>query len=388
MNVAEPHSTGQKGRILYVITKATWGGAQRYVFDMATAALEAGFEVTVACGAEGELSERLMCESVPIIYVRGLGRDVAPIADIRALLELVRVMRTMQPTIVHANSSKAGLLAVVAARLSGVPRIIFTAHGWAFNESRPWWQKAIFAVFHVITIWCADTVICVSEAVKRDAAWMPFAKGKYIVIHHGVIPVTLVEKHAARAWLAPHASATHSTNFSSSLWIGTLAELHKTKGLDVAIHAFAQIALQFPNAMLVLIGEGQNRNHLVSIARTYKLHDRILFCGHVPHASSLLSAFDIFLFPSRSEALGFALLEAGNAHLPTIASNAGGIPEIIKNNVTGLLVQSGDVQGFSNALSTLIEQPELRAKLGDALAERVATDFSKEKMLSETLALY
>jgi glycosyltransferase involved in cell wall biosynthesis len=384
MNVAEPTPHGQKGRILYVITKATWGGAQRYVFDMATAALAAGYEVTVACGAEGELSERLMHASIPIMYVRGLGRDVAPVADVRALIELMRLMKATKPTIVHANSSKAGLLATMAARFSGVPHIIFTAHGWAFNESRPGWQKFIFAMFHLATAWFATTVICVSEAAKHDAQWMPFMKNKFVVIRNGIRPIALVEKDVARGKLAPHATS----DFATGLWIGTLAELHKTKGLDVAIHAFARIVEQFPNVMLVLIGEGQERNHLVSLVKEYKLSDRVRFCGHVSHASSLLSAFDIFLFPSRSEALGFAVLEAGNAHLPVVASTVGGIPEVVQKDVSGLLVPVGDVDGFTKALTTLIEQPELRVKYGDALAERVATEFSKEAMISNTLALY
>ena len=381
MNVADTHSGGHRGRILYVITKATWGGAQKYVFDMATAALAAGFEITVACGSEGELSERLMHASIPVIYVRGLGRDVAPVADTRALVELVRLMRAMRPTVVHANSSKAGLLATVAALLSGVPHIIFTAHGWAFNESRPSWQKGIFAIFHLLTAWCSDTVICVSEGVKRDAKWMPFVQKKLVVIRNGISRVELVEKSAARAKLAPSVPA-------DALWIGTLAELHPTKGLDVAIHAFARIAQQFPQTVLVLIGEGQARNTLVALANQYKLKDRIHFCGHIQHASSLLSAFDIFLFPSRSEALGFALLEAGNAHLPVIASNAGGIPEIVEDGVTGLLVPVGDVDGFAQALTKLIEQLELRTKLSNALFERVTTDFSKSEMVQKTLALY
>src|SRR5579872_4578007 len=99
MNVAEPASAS----ILYVITKANWGGAQRYVYDVATASLEKGYEVTVTCGVEGELSERLMQANIPVIFVRGLGRDVAPLADIRAFMQLMRLMKAMKPHIVHAN---------------------------------------------------------------------------------------------------------------------------------------------------------------------------------------------------------------------------------------------------------------------------------------------
>jgi glycosyltransferase involved in cell wall biosynthesis len=379
-------------RILYVITKANWGGAQRYVYDVANAAIEVGHDVFVACGTQGELTTRLEQKGIPVFQIAGLDRDVAPIADFKALFRLIRLIRTVQPGAVHANSSKAGLIAVLAARLTGVPHIIFTAHGWAFNETRPIWQKAIFAVFHLVTVWLSDDVICVSEAIKKDASWMPFSEKKMGVIHHGIQLVELKEKNAARAQLSPHSSLvssqTSSGTAASPLWIGTLAELHPIKGLDVAIESFARIAPQFPHAALVLIGEGHERNRLVALAKKLDLTDRIRFCGHVQHAPRYLSAFDVFLFPSRSEALGYAVLEAGNASLPVVASRVGGIPEIIEDGVSGLLVMPNDVDGFAIALSSLLAAPELRTKLGTALHQKVVADFSHEQMIRKTLAVY
>jgi glycosyltransferase involved in cell wall biosynthesis len=389
MNVADPTSPERAPqRILYVITKANWGGAQRYVYDLALAARERGSEVSVAYGTDGTLSERLMQAHVPLFFVKGLGRDVALFSDLRALLNLMRLMHTLQPDVIHANSSKAGLLATVAARLYKksvrTPRVIFTAHGWAFNESRPGWQKLIFAFFHAVTAAASDLIICVSEAARKDAERLPFTKGKLHVIHNGVEEVVLIEKDAARAKLAPAPSPV----LSFSTWIGTLAELHPTKGLDVAIEAFARLASQFPDIALVLIGEGQQRNQLVELARARGLQDRIRFCGHMPHAATLLSAFDIFLFPSRSEGLGYAALEAGNASLPVVASRAGGIPEIIEDGISGLLVTPNDVDGFTNALASLLTDTERRTRLGEALHNRVHTSFSVQQMIENTLALY
>jgi glycosyltransferase involved in cell wall biosynthesis len=268
----------------------------------------------------------------------------------------------------------------MAARMAGVRRVLFTAHGWAFNESRPWWQKSIFALFHLVTVWLSDTVICVSEAVRKDVSWIPFSKAKMVVIHHGIPQGVLVEKSLARAKLAPH--------LKSAIWIGTLAELHPTKGLHIAIEAFARIAPEFPDTSLVIIGEGQHRNHLVELVKKHGLRDRIHFCGHVTHASTLLPALDIFLFPSRSEALGYAALEAGNASLPVIASRVGGIPEIIEDGISGILVPVDDGDGFTNALISLLKNPELRTQLGQNLQNRVLTSFSKDRMLEQTLALY
>jgi glycosyltransferase involved in cell wall biosynthesis len=383
MNVADSQH-GKKARILYIITKANWGGAQKYVFDVATAAQRVGHDVSVACGTQGELTSRFEHEGIPVYEIRGLGRDIAPLSDVKSLLSLLNLIKELKPDLVHANSSKAGLIGVMAAKIAGVPRILFTAHGWAFNEIRPIWQKGIFALFHLITVWLSDDVICVSNAIKSQASWMPFAKNKMFVIHHGIQETELKERREARAKLAPHSL----DSFMTSVWIGTLAELHPIKGLDTAIRAFARIAPQFPQTVLVLIGEGQERNNLVALATELKLSERIRFCGHTKDAGAYLSALDIFLFPSRSEALGFAVLEAGNASLPVIASRIGGIPEIIENGVSGILVPPDDVEGFAVALSSLLAAPALRTKLSEGLHKKVLKDFSKEHMFTETLALY
>ncbi len=118
------------------------------------------------------------------------------------------------------------------------------------------------------------------------------------------------------------------------------------------------------------------------------LQDRIRFCGHIIDAAALLSAFDIFLFPSRSEALGFAALEAGNASLPVVASRVGGIPEIIDSGTSGILVPVDDVDGFADALTTLLENPDLREKYGAELHARVKDEFSQKEMVKKTFALY
>ncbi len=366
--------------ILFVITKANWGGGQKYVYDLACAAQEAGHTVSVAFGPEGELSQRLAQKGIPTYPIRGMARDVSLQGDFTSLMALRTLIKKLNPDIVHANSSKAGFVAMIAARLCGVQKIIFTAHGWAFNETRPSWQKAIFAFFHLITVWCAHEVICVSQAVRRDALWMPFAKQKLLVIHNGIEPVEVVEKDAARASLAP--------DLTAKIWIGNLAELHPTKAQDVAIEAFSKIANIFPDTALVFIGEGQNRATLEALVHEKGLSNRVHFCGHVMNAPQFLSAFDIFLFPSRSEALAYAVLEAGNASLSVIASRVGGIPEIIEDGVTGLLVEKNDVDGFAAALTTLLEKTELRKELGEKLHTKVAHSFSKEGMVQKTLALY
>lgn len=365
-------------KILYVITKANWGGAQRYVFDLATAAKERGHDVAVIAGDPGELIDRLLRAGIRVIPVEELTRNIRITAELKTYKRLLELLRTEAPDVLHVNSSKAGGIASLAGRVARVPTIVFTAHGWAFNEKRPLWQKPVIWALHYLTTLLAHKTICVSDAIRRDARLMLGASMK--VIHHGVSPTLLLPAHEARISLAP-ALLSHQ-------WIGSIAELHPTKQLDVLVRAFGMIANEFTDTGLVLMGDGEERMKLEKLRDELSLQERIILTGHVSQASRYLAALDIFVLPSRSEALGYAVLEAGLATLPVIASRVGGIPEIVTNGENGILVRSGSILELADALRTLLKDQALRARYGEALKETVHTRFLKDQMLDATFALY
>jgi glycosyltransferase involved in cell wall biosynthesis len=371
--------------ILYIITKGSWGGAQRYVYELALEAKARGNTVCVASGSQGELIQKLNDAGIPVVRVPGLARDIRLGADLRALLGLMSLIRSLHPDVVHTNSSKAGFIAALAARLSGVQRIIFTAHGWAWNELRPKWQKLFFKTLHFLTVFLSHTTIAVSEAVRKDAAWMPLVQKKFEVVRHGVAPLTRVARDEARLRLTEAAGVSLP---SSALWIGSLAELHPTKGLDVLIRAFATVAAKQREAILVCVGGGEDAGRLKALSHMLHVEERVFFTGHVQEAARLLGAFDVFVLPSHSEALGYVLLEAGQASLPVVASNVGGIPEIIVDQETGLLVPSADPEALAQAMSELVEDASKRNRLGNTLHTRVQEMFGLKRMMDATFALY
>ncbi len=383
MDVASTDPTGTA--VLYVITKAVWGGAQRYVYDLALAAQERGYTVTVACGTSGELTERLEKAGIPVIPIPGLERNIRFWGDLRAFFALWRLMLEERPDIVHTNSSKAGFIAAIAARFSGVRHIIFTSHGWAWNERRPVWQKRIFKAIQFVNALAAHRLIAVSEAVRRDASWMPLIGGRVSVIRHGVSPLPILPRSESRTVLAKILGDRIPRD---AFWIGALAELHPTKGLDVLIRAFAKIQEMHPEAVLILIGAGQDRGRLVALAHMLRVDPYVHFAGHVGQAARFLPALDVLVQPSYSEALGYSLIEAGAAALPVIGTNVGGIPEIVEDGATGILVEPGDEGALAEALSWTIEHPQERVALGNSLQSRIQNDFSHERMLEDTFRLY
>ena len=365
-------------RILYVITKANWGGAQRYVFDLACAAHAAGHEVAVAYGEPGLLTKRLEGASIRTIEVAGLGRDMST-RDAGAFSTLRALFRDERPQVVHLNSAKAGGLGALAARLAGVPKIIFTAHGWAWNESRSWPARIAIRTASWLTVLLSHTTICVSRAIAEDIAWIPFTRAKLVVIHNGIQCTALASRDAARQELLPG----HLEDF----WIGMVSELHPTKRVADAIEAFALIHKEQPRAILVVAGEGQERSRLEALIEEKDLAGRVFLLGFVPDAARAMPAFDVFLHASQSEAFAYVILEAGCAELPVVATSVGGIPEVIANGVCGLLVPPRKPEAIARALTRMFE-PGVRNACAHALSLRVRRDFPLEGMTRATLALY
>ena len=296
-----------KKKILYCITKGVWGGAQRYVYDLATSLPRDRYDVSVILGADGTLSKKLEESQIKNILLDNLTRDVKIWKDFLILLKLVKIYRQEKPDIIHLNSSKMGLLGALAGKISRVPKIVFTAHNWAFNEDRSEFQKKIIYLLHLITIKLSDVTIAVSQATQRQ-----IPSGKTVVIRNGIEEIDFLDKESARAELLKKLPADLDTR--GRTWIGTISELHKNKGLKYIIEALYSLKMEKNDdasiPLLIIIGEGEKREKLQERIKRYGLQNDIFLIGRVENASSLIKAFDIFTLTSITEALPYVVLEA------------------------------------------------------------------------------
>lgn len=375
----------QKTKILFVITKSNFGGAQKYVYDLAAGLPKGEFEVAVALGGSGILIKKLHEQKIRVIPIFSLARDVNPWSDLSAFFELWSIFRKEKPNVVHLNSAKAGGIGALSARLAGVQKIVFTAHGWAFNEERPIWQKFTVKFFSWITIMLAHETIAVSEAVKNNTNGWPMVSRKISVIKNGINEPEFSTREEARMLIFAKANIHVPEN---AFVVGTIAELHKNKGLSYAIEAFAKLIPENPNLYYFVLGDGEEKELLEALVGQRGLQGRVFLLGFVDDAPRFLKAFDLFLLPSITEGLALVLLEAGLAKLPVVASSVGGIPEVIEDNKTGLLVTPRDPDAITSAIKKLFVSPELRKNLGVALNDKVTSDFSLTRVLSETIFLY
>ncbi|MFA6094472.1 MAG: glycosyltransferase family 4 protein [Candidatus Paceibacterota bacterium] len=370
-----------KKKVLHLITKSNFGGAQRYVFDLATSLPKEAYETTVAFGGHGILEEKLHTAGIRTITIQNLERNIGILKDISLVFSLRKLFKSEKPDIVHVNSSKIGGVGALAARWAGIPKIVFTAHGWAFNEPRGYFsQTAIKFLSWLTVLFSTDVIVLSQKEFDQASDWLCTQK-KLRIIPTSVTATTFATQTESRNAVAPHIEP-------GKVWLGSIAELHRNKGLDILVDVFAEIAHTYPNTVLVLIGGGEEEENLKKKISEYGLQERVVLPGYILDAKKYLPAFDIFVLPSRKEGLPYVILEAGQAGVPIISTSVGGIPEIIEDMKSGILVRPQSVYELKKGLEYALTHSEEMKKYARTLQEKITQNYSLEKLLEKTEEVY
>lgn len=371
-----------KKKIIYVITKSNWGGAQRYVFDLASNLPKDRFDVIVAAGGSGHLIQKLHNAGIPVIPIPYLERDIKPLKEILSLWSLFKIFRSERPDVVHLNSSKIGGLGAVAARLAGVSKIVFTVHGWAFHENRPAWQHLLIVFLSRLAGRFQDSIVHISKSDLASTLFYKIAPFRKTTL----IPLAIREEYrlarsAARDSLGRIIGQAIPQD---AHLIGSIAELTKNKGLAHLLDALKQVKFQIPNSKLqtIIVGEGEEQERLQNQIRALGLEDTVRIAGFIPGAAQYLKAFDIFVLPSLKEGLPYTVLEALAAGTPVIASGVGGIPDVITDGVNGFTVPPAKPERLAEVILSLIH------KYKPPLSTENKTTYTFSEMLEKTIALY
>ena len=355
--------------MLLVITLAEVGGAQSYVAALLPA-LTGPFDVTVAAHGMGPLREAAASSGAQFVPLEHVRRAINPWRDLAGLVELLRVIRRERPDIVHASSSKAGVLARLAAALDGVPIRIFTAHGWAFgaqsgSRSRLYrWADRLMRPLTTVTICVADGERAAGVAARTcDPA-------KTVVIPNAVdvdaSPVSAGERPTPR--------------------IVSVGRLKAPKDFQTLARALSLLPQGTYEALIV--GDGPDRRALERRLRQLGLEESVRLAGARDDVPALLADADVFVLASRSEGMPVSVIEAMAAGLPVVASRVGGVPELVEDAETGFLVPPEDPPALTRALARLLEDQALRRRLGDAGRQRARREFDLDPFRRAHVELY
>ena len=375
----------KKTKIIYFITKSVWGGAAKYIIDLASKPNGERFEIYVAAGGDGAL--KTAAEKAGAIYlsVPSFGREIKFFSDVQSFFEVLYLIFRLKPDIIHVNSSKAGgvcgLAGFIYELVGGNLKMIFTAHGWAFHESRPKLQLIFIRFLSWLTCLFYDRVICISSLDYYSASKLKIApERKLALIHNGISP---------EIQFLPRGQAREKLGLAQEAFIiGTIAEWIKNKGMDILFKAAAGLKNQ--NLRFLLIGSGENpeKEEIYNLVENLKLSDCVSLKEFLPEAAMYLKAFDIFVFPSRKEGLPYALMEAGLAELPIVATDVGGNPDIITNDENGILIPPENAGALKNALENMLADKNKALSLGKKAREKILKEFTLEKMREKTYRLY
>jgi len=359
-------------KVLLLITRAELGGGQTHVADLLRG-MRDDFELELATGEEGYLTEAADRIGIPWHVLPDLVQPIRPLHDLKALHQCLRLLRQVKPDVIHAHTSKAGVIGRLAASLAGIP-CIFTAHTWCFAEGTSWKWRAIGTPLEKLAARVSSRIITVSEA-NRDLALRHGIAGpeKFTTIHNGIPDC------------AHHCSHRAAPDTQRIPRIVMVARFSQQKAQSLLVDAVASLTAPFH---LSFVGEGPLREAVERQVEALGLQEKVDFLGQRLDIPEILASSDIFALFTKWEGFPISILEAMRAGLPVVASNVNGVPEAVSDGDTGFLIPTGDVKLFRDRLAQLLEDANLRCHMGLAGRQRFARDFTAESMIAKTSALY
>jgi glycosyltransferase involved in cell wall biosynthesis len=378
-------------KIIFIITKGDVGGAQKYVADLNNNLDRSKFSVEILTGGKGG--------------VRWLSNAFRPyflfFNDWLALFELKKVLKSKNPDVIHLNSSKAGVIGAIAAKLASKKiKVVFTAHGWVFNPQNhnSWLRKNFYIFLHKFAGKFQDVIINVSEYDRQLALKNKIAPpAKLITIHNGVGIKNLkfLEKDSAQkalleiincspAGLLSEARGTKEVKLEvNGPWIGSIGRLVKEKDYGTLIRAATYTN---KNILFFIIGGGDQRFASEKLIRKHRLENRFFLFGKIKDAYQYLKAFDVFVLSSIKEGLPYTLIEAMSSGVPVIATKTGGIPEILSDR--GYLVPPRRPELLAQTIEKALSDQKKSQSLSQKAREYAREHLSLEVMVEKTEKVY
>ena len=377
-------------RVLHIITRLIVGGAQENTL-LSVEGLDrlAEYEVTLVTGVdngpEGDLLGRAR-RTTRLVIVPELGRSINPLSDVVAFYKLYRVIRTGRYHIVHTHSSKAGVLGRLAAKLAGTPIVVHTLHSLVFHDYQPWLVNRLWWAVKMLCAPLTDHFISVSSVISQKAIAAGIGRPeKFTTIYSGMELDWFLDSKVDPAAVRREFGIPEDAPV-----VGKIARLFSLKGHDQLLDAAPEIVRRHPNVRFLLIGDGLLYEHLRSRAREAGILDNFVFAGLIPRERipEMIAAMDVVVHTSLREGLARVLPQALAMGKPCVSFDLDGAPEVVIPGETGFLVKPGDVQELADAISELLANPQLRARMGEAGRHRVDPAFRAETMVEQIASVY
>lgn len=368
----------EKLRVLEMIDRPSLGGGQTALLLLAQNLDRSRFDVLISSGGEGPLAEESRRNGIAYIPI-SLGKRLS----LRPIREIAGVLRENRIDILHTHGGIAGLYGRSAVRRAGTPAVVHSLHGIHYLHYRNPFLRHLYVRLERRCSRSTDRLILVCQSDLRRARKYRLApEGKMNVILNGTdvhpepAPEEISRRRIDLGWP------------SGRPVVGTVARLHRQKGVVNLLRAASEILRVFPEVLITVVGDGPQKNSLRREAQLLGLEGRLLFLGEREDAASIMALFDIFVLPSLWEGLPFVLVEAAGLGKPIVATAVDGVPEILEDRKTGLLVPPGDPSALAAAVLELLKNKDKAHRLGESARTLVPPRFPLRRMVDQTQNLY
>ena len=382
--------------VLHIITRLDMGGSAQNTLDTCLRLDPGRYAVTLLHGlseesqmTEAEIAEvrggidRAMARGVRVVPVPALVRRIDLRKDMRAFFTVLKTIRRLQPDIVHTHTSKAGLLGRLAAWLAGVRNIIHTPHGHVFYGHFGPVGSRLFLGLEKLVGRITHRLIALTEPERSDYELLRVAPGSRLLTIHSGVHIDRFNSDCLQNGKRDVLPQLPEDAFV----IGYVGWLIPVKGVKTLMEAMAVAARHSAQAHLVFVGQGCLEKEMKTSARQLGIADRIIFTGWRQDVERLMACFDLFVLPSLNEGMGRVLVEAMAAGRPIVASNTGGIPDLVRDGENGILVPPGDSTALADGILRLIRHPRQAHRMGRT-GQRLSRDYSVEAMVQKIEKLY
>ena len=387
---AKKRLSSKPWKVAHIITRLDRGGSPDNTLLTVLGHDPARYRVTLVSGLT-TFPSPLVCRlkdrpDIAVHFLPTLVRAIRPLSDLRALWALYLLCRRERFDLVHTHTSKAGILGRWAAWLAGCKRLVHTPHGHVFTGYYGPVLSRLFVYVERLTAAITDTIITLTpRGIEEFLAWRIAPEEKFTVIPSGV---------ELEGFASPSpADGGSSVRTALSLHpdepiVGSVGRLDRVKGYDQLVEASVLVLQERPGAWFVVAGDGDERRTLENQAHRLGVAGRWRFLGWQEDLEPLYHSFDLSVLPSRNEGMGRAAVEAMACGRPVVATAVGGVPSVVKDGVTGLLVPPEDPKALARAILQLLEDETARRRMGEAGPQWVRERFSCQAMLDGIERVY
>lgn len=362
-------------KILYVVTKSEIGGAQTHLMEVVHYMHHAGHDVSVVTGTIGWLTNELSAIDIDYEILPDLVREINLPKDIKTINSICHILEDKQPDIIHCHSSKAGIVGRIAGAIKNIPAV-FTAHGWAFTSGVSPVKRIIYAAIEHMMLGITKKVICVSEFDRQLAKrWFLHNYNRVVTVHNGIVDKTF--------------NSNIVREYSLPLKLVSVARFSHQKNNMELIKAVEQInKLYSDNLQLNMVGDGPLLSEAQAYVTLYKLENDMYFLGSRTDVDDILNQNDIFCLISNYEGLPISIIEAMRAGMPIIASDVGGVNELVQDGVNGFLISRGNISELVEKLKYILDHKELIKFMGEASRKIYEEEYTADRMNQKILSVY